>query len=63
MQEMFSIKEILRSKKFKGELPEKLKKLIPQSSLFLPMPATEQTDREDRRPKQTITETKKENAA
>ena len=63
MEQMFSIKEILQSKKFQRDAPEKLKRLIPQSSLFLPMSPTEQTDREDRRPKPTITETKKENAA
>ena len=63
MQDMFSIKEVMQSDQFQRDLPEKLKRLIPVSSLFLPMSPTDQTDREDRQPKPTITETKKENAA
>ena len=63
MQEMFSIKEILQSEKFQRESPEKLKRLIPQSSPFLPMSPTDKTERQECRPNRTFTETKKENAA
>lgn len=63
MEKMFSISEVLQSEKFQNELPGKLKGLVPQSSLFLPMSPTDKTDRADRRPNQQIMETKKENAA
>ena len=69
---MDSIKTILHSKKFQKESSRQLNLLInkfqrktskPDVSAFSPMSPTERTERNDRQTSQTITESKKENAA